>query len=102
MYGVALDNAGNYLLLGGSGDEYTYSAVGTGQWADWASDTWGSYLVVVSPTGEKLYENFYGDKGGNNAGEWLSYDQTTGEVMIYTDSDTQGGFGFLKLTPGSA
>ena len=31
MYGVALDNAGNYLLLGGSGDEYPYSAMGTGQ-----------------------------------------------------------------------
>ena len=23
MYGVALDKEGNYLLLGGSGDEYT-------------------------------------------------------------------------------
>ena len=45
MYGVALDNAGNYLLLGGSGDEYPeYSATGTGQWAGWSSDTWGSYL----------------------------------------------------------
>ena len=99
MYGVALDNAGNYLLLGGSGDEYPYSAMGTGQWAGWASDTWGSYLVVVSPSGEKLYENFYGKKGGNNAGEWLSYDQTNGDIMVYTDSDTEGGFGFLKLTP---
>ena len=28
MYGVALDNNGNYLLLGGSGDEYPYSATG--------------------------------------------------------------------------
>jgi len=99
MYGVALDNAGNYLLLGGSGDEYTYSASGSGQWAGWASDTWGSYLVVVSPSGDKLYENFYGKKGGNNAGEWLTYDQDTGNIMVYTDSDTAGGFGFLKLKP---
>ena len=99
MYGVALDNAGNYLLLGGSGDEYPYSAMGTGQWADWASDTWGSYLVLVTPAGEKLYENFYGDKGGNNAGEWLTYDKDTGDIMIYTDSDTAYGFGFLKLSP---
>jgi len=99
MYGVALDNAGNYLLLGGSGDEYPYSAMGTGQWADWASDTWGSYLVVVSPSGEKLYENFYGTSGGNNAGEWLTYDKDTGDIMIYTDSDTAYGFGFLKLSP---
>ena len=83
MYGVALDNNGNYLLLGGSGDEYTaYTANGSGQWSGmkmkkhvnyfikplcfqgWTSDVWGSYLVVVSPSGDKLYENFYGDKQG--------------------------------------
>ncbi len=32
MYGVALDKEGNYLLLGGSGDEYPYSADGSGEW----------------------------------------------------------------------
>ena len=32
MYGVALDSFGNYLLLGGSGNEYPYSASGSGQW----------------------------------------------------------------------
>ena len=53
MYGVALDSSGNYLLLGGSGS-------GFGQWLGWVSDTWGSYLVVVSPSGDKLYENLYG------------------------------------------
>jgi len=58
MYGVALDKNGNYLLLGGSGDEYPYSANGSGQWQGWQSDIWGSYLVVVSPSGDKLYENF--------------------------------------------
>ena len=99
MYSVALDNAGNYLLLGGSGDEYTYSADGSGQWAGWSSDTWGSYLVVVSPSGDKLYENFYGTTGGNNAGEWLSYDGDSGDIMVYTDSDTAYGFGFPKLSP---
>ena len=99
MYGVALDNAGNYLLLGGSGDEYTYSADGVDEWSGWKSDIWGSYLVVVSPDGTKLYENFYGDKQGNNAGEWLSYDPATGDIMVYAHSDTAGGFGFLKLTP---
>ena len=117
MYGVALDNdvsvssftmltiltacvQGNYLLLGGSGDEYSYSAQGAGQWAGWTSDVWGSYLVVADPgTGDTLSQGFWGDKGGNNAGEWLSYDAATGEIMVYTDSDTSGGFGFLKLTP---
>ena len=45
MYGVALDPAGNYLLLGGSGDEYEYSAVNST--TGWDSDTWVSYLVVL-------------------------------------------------------
>ena len=104
MYGVALDNAGNYLLLGGSGDEYdNYSDAGAGPWSGYTSDTWGSYLVVVSPNGEKIFDNFYGITGGNNAGEWITYDKETGDVMIYTDSDATDndghGFGFLKLTP---
>ena len=101
MYSVGLDNAGNYLLMGGSGDEYSYSENGSGQWSGWSSDTWGSYLVVLSPSGEKLYENFYGSKDGNNAGEWMTYDKETGDIMINTDSDTQTGFGFLKLSPGT-
>ena len=45
MYGVALDPAGNYILLGGSGDEYPYSATNTS--TGWQSDVWVSYLVVV-------------------------------------------------------
>ena len=44
MYGVQLDPSGNYLLLGGSGDEYAYSETN----ADgWSSDIWVSYLIVV-------------------------------------------------------
>ena len=44
-YGVQLDAAGNYLLMGGSGDEYdNYSETN----ADgWSSDVWVSYLVVL-------------------------------------------------------
>jgi len=97
MYSVALDPAGNYLLLGGSGDEYSYSA--TDSATGWQSDVWVSYLVAVHTNGSTLSEGVYGKKGGNNAGEWLSVDANTGEVMIYTDSDTDGGFGFMKLTP---
>ena len=44
MYGVALDLSGNYLLLGGSGDEYSYSETNSD---GWLSDIWVSYLVVV-------------------------------------------------------
>ena len=46
MYGVAMDPAGNYLLLGGSGDEYSYSETNSD---GWNSDTSVSYLVGVDP-----------------------------------------------------
>ena len=46
MYGVDLDLAGNYLLLGGSGDEYSYTATNAN--GD-KSDIWVSYLVVADP-----------------------------------------------------
>ena len=45
MYSVALDLSGNYLLLGGSGDEYSYSE--TNPNTGWSSDIWVSYLVVL-------------------------------------------------------
>merc|ERR1711971_1241456 len=98
MYGVALDLAGNYLLLGGgSGDEYTYSATNS---AGDSSDVWVSYLVVLDPQGNTLYTNVYGDKAGNNAGEYLALDPNNGDVMVFVDSDTLGGaMGYLKLTP---
>merc|ERR1719195_1318576 len=98
MYGVKLDKDGNYLLLGGSGDEYPYSA--TNSATGWSSDVWVSYLVILDTDGNKLYENVYGDKGANNAGEYLSVDPNNGDIMIYVDSDSFGGvFGFLKLSP---
>ena len=49
MYSVQLDRSGNYLLLGGSGDEYPYSKCH----ADgWCSDHWVSYLVVLNTAGQ--------------------------------------------------
>jgi len=93
-YGVALDADGNYLIIGGSGDEYDYEETN----ADgWSSDTWVSYLVVISPSGETVFSGVFGDKEGNNAGEYLTV-MRSGDVMIYTDSDTVPGAGFLKLT----
>merc|ERR1711868_174033 len=79
MWGVSMDPEGNYLLLGGSGDEYSYSAESNGQ----VSDIWVSYLVVVSKSGDKLFEGTYGNPGGNEAGEYLTV-TSTGDIMIYT------------------
>ena len=39
----------------------------------------------------------HGNLGGNEAGEYLTV-TSTGDIMIYTDSDTTPGFGFLKIT----
>ena len=49
MYGVALDKEGNYLLLGGSGDEYTYSADGSGEWQveNIAADSFSFKLLIL-------------------------------------------------------
>jgi len=100
MYGVKMDPNGNYLLMGGSGDEYSYTA--TNAATGWMSDVWVSYLIVLDPQGNTLYTNVYGDKAGNNAGEYLAVDPENGDVMVFVDSDTLGGaFGFMKLTPNT-
>lgn len=47
-----------------------------------------------------MFEGVYGDQESNNGGEYLSVDTTSGELMVYADSDSiGGGFGFIKLTP---
>ena len=121
MYSVALDPSGNYLLLGGSGDEYSYSE--TDPNTGWSSDIWVSYLVVLDVEviihnimnycpeyvttfvntylqGTTLFEGVYGEKDANNAGEYLSIDKDSGDLMVYCDSDTVGGgFAYLKLSP---
>merc|ERR1712203_1026568 len=44
VFDILVDREGNYLL-GGSGDEYEYSAVNST--SGWDSDTWVSYLIVL-------------------------------------------------------
>ena len=45
-----------------------------------------------------MFQGVFGDKAGNSAGEYLSVDQQTGEVMIYVDADTiGGGYGFMRV-----
>merc|ERR1712032_1648016 len=48
--------------------------------------------LVVDSDGDKLYEGIYGNQAGNEAGEYLTV-TSTGDIMIYTDSDTTPGFG---------
>merc|ERR1739844_89683 len=96
MFDILVDHAGNYLLMGGSGDEYSYSETNPD---GWSSDVWVSYLVVLDKEGSTLYEGVFGDKESNNAGEYLSVDYDSGELMVYVDSDfVGGGFAFLKLS----
>ena len=49
--------------------------------------------------GATLHEGVYGNKEGNNAGEYITVDTNSGDLMIFLDSDTVEGFGFLKLAP---
>ena len=116
MYSVQLDPSGNYLLLGGSGDEYPFSNNCYG----WSSDIWVSYLVVLNTAvnkisvmicifhnlivlqGNTIFEGVFGNAGANNAGEYLGVDNSSGELMVFVDSDSfNGGFGFMKLSPRS-
>ena len=65
-----------------------------------ASENESSFLTQSIFQGNKLTEGVYGQAGSNNAGEYLSVDMTTGDVMVFVDSDAVGGgLGFLKLTP---
>ena len=49
---------------------------------------------------EYLFEGVYGEKDANNAGEYLSIDKDSGDLMVYCDSDrVGGGFAYLKLSP---
>ena len=49
---------------------------------------------------EQPYLKVSGEKDANNAGEYLSIDKDSGDLMVYCDSDTVGGgFAYLKLSP---
>ena len=52
---MQIDAAGNYLLMGGSGDEYDNYSVTNGD--GWSSDVWVSYLVVLDKQVSQLYYN---------------------------------------------
>ena len=56
----------------------------------------GSNFAIWQPWSQMVF----GKQGSNNAGEYLAVDYTSGELMVFVDSDALGGgFGFMKLSP---
>lgn len=95
-----LDNGG-FVMTGGSGDEYLYSAGGH---PSGPSDEWKVYLIRTDSDGELEWQNVYGDgaDSGNNAGEFITL-TSDGGFMVFTDTDSAGeaapnNFGFMKFT----
>jgi len=102
-YGLKQTPDGGYIVVGGTGDEYRYSASGHA-WG--RSDLWLAYAVRTDGDGNLLWEGLYGDLEGNNAGEYINLTRDGGYV-IFTDSDTAGSmgsndYGIMKIAPDTA
>ena len=93
-YGVRQTLDGGYILVGGTGDEYPYSASGH---AKGKSDIWQVFAVKVDPNGELLWEAVYGSPRSHDAGEYLGLTQDGGYI-IGTDSDSAGESEFNSIT----
>ena len=68
-YGVRQTPDGGFIIVGGSGDEHSYSSSDhpTGP-----SDEWKVYIVKTDENGEKIWDDVYPKQSvGNNAGEYL-------------------------------
>jgi len=98
-YGVRSTPDGGYVVAGGSGDEYSYSASGhpAGR-----SDEWKAYLVKTDSAGKLLWEGVYPPTSvGNNAAEFVAL-TVDGGFIVFTDTDSQSppapnNFGFMKI-----
>jgi hypothetical protein len=100
-YGVRQTTDGGYIIAGGSGDEYEYSASGH---PSGPSDEWKVYVVRTDSEGNTLWEGIYpGWSTGNNGGEYIEL-TNDGGYIIFVDTDSQtppepNNFGFLKTEP---
>jgi len=100
-YGVRQTGDGGYVISGGSGDEYSYSASGH---PAGPSDEWKVYVVRTDGDGIVQWEVIYpGWSVGNNAGEYIGL-TNDGGYIVFVDTDTKtppdpNNFGFLKLGP---
>jgi hypothetical protein len=103
-YGVRQTPDGGYIVAGGSGDEYSYSACGH---PAGCSGEWKAYLVRTDGSGNLLWEGIYGDAGeGNNAAEYMGL-TSDGGYIVFTDTDSQtppppNNFGFMKIEKDTA
>jgi len=101
-YGVKQTPDGGFIVAGGSGDEYRYSACGH---PAGCSDEWKAYLVKTDSHGNVLWHAVYPPQGdiGNNAAEYVNLTRDGGYI-VFTDSDSAGNlptntFGFMKIAP---
>jgi hypothetical protein len=99
-YGVKAMPDGGFVMVGGSGDEDSYS--GRGHPAG-RSDIWKCYVVRTDGDGEVLWEGLYGDPESNNAGEYINL-TSDGGFVTFNDSDSAGSmggsnFGMMKIAP---
>ncbi len=99
-YGVRQTPDGGYVLVGGTGDEYTYSESGSSLGP---SDLWMVYAVKVDSQGKLQWEGVYGSTESHDAGEFVDI-TADGGLIIGTDSDSAGAdefepnnFGFMKI-----
>ncbi len=100
-YGVRSTPDGGYVIAGGSGDEYSYSARGH---PSGPSGEWKAYLVKTDGEGNLLWEAVYPPTSvGNNAAEYVALTDDDG-FIVFTDTDSQfppapNNFGFMKIEP---
>jgi hypothetical protein len=100
-YGVRQTPEGGFIIVGGSGDEYSYSASGH---PAGPSDEWKVYLVKTDNAGNAVWEGVYPPTSvGNNGGEYIGL-TSDGGYIVFVDTDSQtppnpNNFGFLKTAP---
>ncbi len=101
-YGVQQTPDGGFIIAGGSGDEYPYSASGH---PAGSSDEWKAYLVKTDASGNVQWEGVYPRRsaGGNNAAEHINL-TSDGGYIVCSDTDTAPGpvpnnFGLMKIAP---
>ena len=103
-YGIRVDADGGYVMAGGTGDEYDYSAQGH---PSGPSDEWKAYAMRLLPDGTLDWAQVYGDgpDEGNNAAEFLAL-TADGGILLFNDTDSRSepepnNFGFMKLEPAA-